>query len=112
MMVIERQNEIKEMEIKLSSMLSLLEEYKRTLKRKENVKAFDYAIFTSHIYEFERKFLEVLLKYTSVIENGVLTDSGESNINFDSIDSDIAMRDMKENLKQLNDSYPDNETEV
>lgn len=110
-MGVEEQNEIEKIRVKLSSMLNLLEEYKSALKRKENVKAFEYAVFTSHIYKFEKDFLEVLLKYSSAIENENKS-SEESNVNFYSIDSDIAMSDMEENLKKLNDSYPDKEEEV
>lgn len=116
-MGIKGQNEVKKMELELTSMLSLLEEYKNTLERKADVKELDQVVSISYIYMLEKEILGLLLKYSLAVEDKkenfgkLVQEKLKLNIDFDSIDSGTAMSKMEEDLKKLNDSYKDKEVE-
>lgn len=116
-MGIEGQNTVKKMELELTSMLSLLEEYKNTLERKADVKELDQVVSISYIYMLEKEILGILLKYKLAVEDKkenfeeLIQEKFKLAIDFDSMNAETAISKMKEDLKKLNDSYKDKKLE-
>ena len=117
MMGIEGQNTVKKMELELTSMLSLLEEYKNTLERKTDVKELDQVVSISYIYMLEKEILGILLKYKLAVEDKkenfeeLIQEKFKLAIDFDSMNAETAISKMKEDLKKLNDLYKDKKLE-
>lgn len=107
------QNEVKKMELELLSMLSLLEEYKNTLERKEDVSNNDAAVSIAYIYMLEKEILGLLLKYSLIIDGNkenfknLVQNKFKLGIEFDTIDSSLAMGKVKADLDKLNSLYAD-----